>query len=213
MAAARIELKILLLAVLSLSIIEILAAIIVTRVSANGLVITGSARLLELSAMAAILINANRGLSAVGLTKASAMQGLWRGLYWSAGFGLLALFAGIALFISGINPLDLIGTAPRTAPSHIFLLFLVGGLIGPVAEEFFFRGIIYGYFRRWGILPALLLSTLLFVLMHPVLTFALTQTIGGIVFALAYERERNLMVPMTIHVLGNGAIFALTFLV
>lgn len=211
MAAARIELRILLLAVLSISLIEIFAAIVVTRVSANGLVITGSARLLELSAMVAILIHENRGLTAIGLTKASALQGLWQGLYWSAGFGLLALFAGIAAFISGINPLDLIGTAPPAAPSQIFLLFLVGGLIGPVAEEFFFRGIIYGYFRRWGIVPALLLSTLLFVLMHPVLTFALTQTIGGIVFALAYERERNLMVPMTIHVLGNGAIFALTF--
>ena len=127
MAAARIELRILLLAVLSISFIEILAAVVVTRFTANGLVITGGARLLELSAMAAILIYANRGLTVIGLTKASALQGLWRGLYWSAGFGLLALFAGIALFISGINPLDLIGTAPQTAPCQIFLCSLSVG--------------------------------------------------------------------------------------
>jgi hypothetical protein len=34
--------------------------------------------------------------------------------------------------------------------------------------------------------------------------------VGGIVFAVAYELEGNLMVPITIHVLGNTAIFALS---
>ena len=213
MATARIELRVLLLAALSISLIEILAAVVATRFTVNGLVITGGARLLELLAMAAILFDENRGLTTVGLTKTTVWGGLRRGIYWSAVFGGLTACAGLALVVWGINPLNLIGSAPPTVSSQIFLLFFVGGLIGPVAEEFFFRGIIYGYFRRWGVLPALLLSTLLFVLMHPVKTFAITQTVGGIVFALAYEREKNLMVPMTIHVLGNSAIFALTFLV
>ena len=39
----------------------------------------------------------------------------------------------------------------------------------------------------------------------------LTQIVGGIVFAIAYEKEKNLMVPVTIHCLGNLAIFSLTF--
>jgi membrane protease YdiL (CAAX protease family) len=34
--------------------------------------------------------------------------------------------------------------------------------------------------------------------------------VGGIVFAVAYEVEGSLMVPITIHVLGNMAIFALS---
>jgi membrane protease YdiL (CAAX protease family) len=32
------------------------------------------------------------------------------------------------------------------------------------------------------------------------------------VFAVAYERERNLVVPIVIHILGNLAIFTMTLL-
>ena len=213
MATTRIELKTFLLSVLSIFVIEILALGLAAHVAVNGFVITGGTRLLEITAISAILIYGHSGLVAIGLSKTTAFRGLQQGLYWSIGFGLVALGTGLVLFILGINPLALIGSAPPTGPYQIFLLFLVGGLIGPVTEEFFFRGILYGYFRRWGVLPALLLSTLLFVLMHPIKPFALTQIAGGIVFALAYERERNLLVPIIIHVLGNSAIFSLTFLV
>jgi len=36
--------------------------------------------------------------------------------------------------------------------------------------------------------------------------------VGGIVFAIAYETEGSLMAPLTIHVLGNTAIFALSWI-
>jgi hypothetical protein len=95
-------------------------------------------------------------------------------------------------------------------------LFLVGGIIGPIAEEIFFRGILYGYFRRWGVLPALVVSTGIFALVHlligPVQGFAVIQTVGGVVFAVSYELEKNLMVPITVHCLGNMAIFSLPLL-
>ena len=37
--------------------------------------------------------------------------------------------------------------------------------------------------------------------------------IGGILFAVAYEMEKNLLVPITIHVLGNLAIFTLALII
>jgi membrane protease YdiL (CAAX protease family) len=213
MVAARIELKTLLLTILSISIIEIIAVYFGTHFVKNSLVLTGGSRLLEILAMTIILIYGNGGLVAIGLSIDSLQKGLQRGIYWSFGFGLIAFCLGLILFTMGINPFNLLGKAQITTPFRIFLLFLVGGLIGPVAEEFFFRGILYGFFRRWGILPALILSTLIFVIMHPLTAYALTQTVGGIIFALAYEREQNLLVPITIHVLGNCAIFVLTLLV
>ena len=39
-----------------------------------------------------------------------------------------------------------------------------------------------------------------------------TQAIGAVVFALAYERAGSLAAPIAIHVLGNCAIFALSLL-
>jgi len=95
----------------------------------------------------------------------------------------------------------------------VLIYLVIGGVIGPVAEEIFFRGILYGFFRRWGVYAAVALSTSLFVLPH--LTgdsLPFTQIVGGIVFAAAYERENNLMVPITIHCLGNLAIFSIPFL-
>jgi hypothetical protein len=38
------------------------------------------------------------------------------------------------------------------------------------------------------------------------------QVVGGIVFAVAYEVEGSLLVPITIHVLGNMAIFTLSLI-
>jgi hypothetical protein len=37
--------------------------------------------------------------------------------------------------------------------------------------------------------------------------------IGGILFAVAYELEKNLLVPIIIHVLGNLAIFVLALII
>ena len=88
---------------------------------------------------------------------------------------------------------------------------MVGGLVAPIAEEIFFRGVIYGFLRRWGVLLALAGSTVIFVLAHAISSrIPLTQIVGGIVFAVAYEVEGKLMVPITIHVLGNMAIFTLS---
>jgi membrane protease YdiL (CAAX protease family) len=92
----------------------------------------------------------------------------------------------------------------------VVLLFTVGGIIGPVAEELFFRGIVFGYVRRWGFWPALILSTALFSGLHINTGLAPTQVIGGLLFATAYEFAGNLLVPITLHVLGNLALFSLS---
>jgi membrane protease YdiL (CAAX protease family) len=132
-------------------------------------------------------------------------------LAWSAGFGIAAGILFSVLLATGINPLKLVHTPLPSAAWQIIIFFIVGGVIGPVWEEIFFRGIIFGFFRRWGLYLAILISTALFVLPHydgNHLPF--TQIVGGIVFAAAYEKEKSLVVPITIHCLGNIAVFSLT---
>ena len=132
------------------------------------------------------------------------------GACWSAGFALAAALGMAVIFFAGQNPLALLRTPMPADRFELILLFLVGGLVGPLAEEICFRGVLYTFFRRWGIWVALLFSTAIFVALHSVSGIPVTQIVGGIVFALAYETSRNLMVPITIHVLGNSAIFALS---
>ena len=68
-----------------------------------------------------------------------------KGLIWSAGFGMLAGFIFILMFLKGINPFRLVHSSMPSRQSGLVILFLVGGIIGPFAEELFFRGIIYGF--------------------------------------------------------------------
>jgi membrane protease YdiL (CAAX protease family) len=107
----------------------------------------------------------------------------------------------------------MIRTSLSKNSASLLLFFLVGGIVAPVAEEVFFRGILYGFLRRWGIVVALVLSTSAFALTHGLgHGFPLIQAIGGILFAAAYETEKNLVVPIAIHCLGNLAIFGLSLI-
>ena len=54
---------------------------------------------------------------------------------------------------------------------------------------------------------------MMFVLAHPIFpVIPIPQVVGGIVFAVAYEIEGSLMVPITIHAQGNLAIFTLSLI-
>lgn len=210
METTRIEVKTLLLCAAGIFSIEVLAAFISSAVQSNLMILTGIVRLSEILLIILVVASFGNGISSIGLSRSKIAAGLGRGLVWAASFGLVAAIAGLIFWAGGKNPLKLIQTSVPSGSVEIGLLFIIGGLIGPVAEEMFFRGILYGFFRRWGIPIALIGSTLIFVLFHPVQGMAVTQIVGGIVFAVAYEIEGNLMVPITIHALGNTTIFALS---
>jgi hypothetical protein len=155
-----------------------------------------------------------KGMSSIGLTPHDLLAGIRKGLLWSAGFGMCTLLVFAVLHVAGVNPLERIKTSLPPGTRETVLFFVVGGLIAPVTEEIFFRGYLYGFLRRWGVLAAVVGSTLLFVAAHAIgSVLPLTQLVGGILFALAYEATGNLMVPITIHVLGNNAIFILSLAV
>jgi hypothetical protein len=139
-------------------------------------------------------------------------EGLRKGLLWSAGFGVSSIVGLAILYFLNFNLLKIFSSLPSTSFSGLVLLLIVGGFFSPIAEEIFFRGIVYSFLRKWGMILAILGSTILFSLVHAVITgVSFIQIIGSLVFAIAYEVEKNLIVPITIHILGNMAIFALSF--
>jgi membrane protease YdiL (CAAX protease family) len=213
MEASKIKIKTLCISLATIAFIEVAIKIIVSGSYFNTMMILGTARLLETVLIVLIVLIWGKGMSSIGLAPSTIVRGIKKGLIWSAAFGLVTFFAFIALFLFDINPLRLIHTHLPGKTSEIILFFLIGGIVGPIAEEVFFRGMLYGFFRRWGILMALILTTLIFVLAHPVFPgIPATQIVGGLIFAVAYEVEGSLMVPITIHILGNMAIFSLSLI-
>jgi len=174
------------------------------------LVALGLVRSLESVLLVTIIVLLEKDPNAIGLSPSRMQAGLRKGLIWSAGFGILIGIIYLMLLAAGINALKLLGRPPQSFRQQLHFFFLVGGVIGPIAEEIFFRGIIYGFFRKWGILAGIVTSTLIFVIFHSTGPYLpVTQIVGGILFAVAYEKEQNLVVPIAIHCLGNLAIFSL----
>lgn len=213
MEANRITVKSLIISITAVLCLEAAAGGVTGRSLLNPIIFLGIIRLIEMALLVVVAVLWGNGLSSVGLARASAFHGFARGLLWSAGFGMGALIVHLILYAIGINGMTLIHTHLPRSPGNIILLFLVGGVVGPAAEEIFFRGFLYGFFRRWGVFVALTASTLIFILAHPGFPgISVTQVVGGIAFAMAYEIEGTLMAPITIHVLGNTAIFTLSWI-
>lgn len=213
MNAKQIETKTLIVSLAIIVCIELATRVVITKVLYHQMTILGVARLLEIILLILIVLIWGKGVSSIGLARSKMAPGLKKGLIWSAGFGIVVFFAFIVLFVVGIDGLALIKAHLPKRRGEIALFLLIGGIVGPIAEEIFFRGILYSFFRRWGVVLALVLSTLAFVLTHPIFPgFPLPQVVGGIVFAVAYEVEGSLMVPITIHILGNMAIFTLSLI-
>lgn len=180
------------------------------RVEMHRLAMLGLTRLFQVAALLLCVFRLEGSLAAIGWAPADWRPGVIKGAVWSLGFALAAALGMAVIFLAGLNPLLLLKTPLPAGRLELILLFLVGGLVGPLAEEICFRGVLYTFFRRWGVWAALLFSTAIFVALHSVSGIPVTQIVGGVVFALAFETSRNLMVPITVHVLGNCAIFALS---
>jgi membrane protease YdiL (CAAX protease family) len=213
MESDRIQIGTLLISMAVIVFVEAAAYFVITACSCNPLLVVGAARILDMALIILTVINWGKGLSSIGLIPSTMGQGLKKGLIWSAYFGIATAFTFIGLFLIDIDPFSLIKANLPKTPGQRILFFAVAGLIGPIAEEAFFRGILYGFLRRWGILIALVVSTLVFVLAHSVSSrLSMPQIVGGILFAASYEVEGSLIVPMTIHVLGNLSIFTLSLI-
>lgn len=212
LASDAFPLSLLIKGLLAIIATEALAPLLLARLPLSGMAVLGLLRLVQTAALLCLVFLGSTHVNwrVIGLDRQARASG-WRwGLMGSALFALLALAGGAALYLFGINPFMLIRTPLPGPTGQKVLFFIVGGCIAPIAEEVLFRGYLYTYCRRWGILTALAFSTAVFVALHLPSGLPVTQIVGGIVFALAYEASGSLIAPILIHSLGNLAIFSLS---
>lgn len=89
-----------------------------------------------------------------------------------------------------------------------FYFGLVAVGVAPVAEELFFRGILYPTIKQGGH-PRIALwgTSLFFAAIHANLMTFLPLTVLALVFVLLYERTGNLLAPIAAHAVFNLANF------
>ncbi len=216
MEASKIKISTVIAALVAVVAVEFGARLLISQNILAHMTALGLARVAEIILLLIIIMLREKSMAAVGLAFSRIFEGLKKGLIWSLLFGAAAGIVLLVMHLVGIRVSGLFRMPLPSESKQLAAFFLVGVLIGPIAEEIFFRGIFYTFFRRWGIPTAIILSTLLFVLPHTHASGSIipvTQLIGGLVFAIAYEVEKNLLVPITIHCLGNLAIFTLALMI
>ena len=205
--------KTLLVATAAIVLLESVSSSAVSAGMASAMVATGLTRCVGIGILLTITFKMQGRLDAIGLRPSAIGSGILRGIVWSMGFGAVVVVGLAVGRLAGIIPVGLFQSRMPQQPVDIFSYFLVGAGVAPIAEEIYFRGLVFGYLRRWGPIAAILGSTLLFVVVHPDLqNIPIPQIVGGLLFALSYEVEKNLMVPIIIHMSGNLAIFSLPYL-
>ncbi|MBE9136034.1 CPBP family intramembrane metalloprotease [Nodosilinea sp. LEGE 07088] len=179
--------------------------------------------LVFLGLCATILITARRSPLDLG-----ALFGPWpRRLAWVQ---LLWLVVGVFLFSLGAFQVSYLGlswvvpewvegalqqslslSAGAASPGLYNALVLISVLVvAPIAEEFIFRGVLlHRWAIKWGIRPAIVLTSVLFGLLH-------SNLIGlfafGVVMSLLYLTTRSLLVPIAAHAINNAIASALDLL-
>lgn len=94
-------------------------------------------------------------------------------------------------------------------PAAFLVALFVAGMVGPFVEEVYFRGFLFGGLRqRWGVLPALLVSSALFALFHILPTTIPPIFVLGVFLGLLYHLSGSLWPSILMHAATN--ILALT---
>lgn len=135
-----------------------------------------------------------------------------RAIRLGLGWGVVAWFvASVASFVA-FTVLDAIGLDPQPQAAEQALevidpwLAVVAVVIfAPIAEEIFFRGVVFNALlreggRRWAFVG----SAALFAVIHLSLVAIVPIFILGLALAWVYDRTRNLLAPIAMHVAVNG---------
>ena len=117
----------------------------------------------------------------------------------------------LSLFSSGAGGVTRVPSF--TSPTRSMLYALYAITVTPFVQELFFRGAVYTSLRgKIGVWPALLVSALLFSLLHFKLIWILPYFFLGIFFGYLYEKTGSLLTPIAAHAMNNVVALFFYFL-
>jgi CAAX protease family protein len=142
-------------------------------------------------------------------------------LLTGAGWGIGAWVMSTAAIVIMAWLLEAIGLPPEPQAAERaialvdpWLVVLAVVILAPIAEEVFFRGVVFNAWlreggRRWAYVG----SAALFAIIHLSLVSLVPIFLLGLALAWVYERTGNLLAPIAMHAVVNGISVLLAFLV
>jgi uncharacterized protein len=187
---------------------------------------------ISLLGSAVILVAAQLGLLIVGylfVYRTNALAALpsfpgrdpIRAVAAGLGWGVLAWIGSTIVLFLVSELLARIGRPPPVGPAEQAIALLNPWLVtvaivvfAPIAEELFFRGIVFNaWLREAGRMWAYVGSAALFAAIHLSLESLLPIFLLGLALAWVYQRTGNLLAPITMHATVNGISVAIALAV
>lgn len=134
---------------------------------------------------------------------------------WIAVLGLGAAFSlnfGMGLFSVVSNSSGYQQVADAQYGVSFFIGLFLYGVVSPVTEEIIYRGITYQRLKRtFGVIPAMLISGLIFGGLHGNWVQAVYGTLMGILLAWVYEKYAGFLAPVLVHMVANLGVYSITY--
>ena len=136
------------------------------------------------------------------------------------GWGVLAWVGSTIVVVAVTWLLTQLGRPPELEPAQRaiamldpWVVIVTVVILAPVAEEVFFRGVVFNAWlreggRRWAYIG----SAALFAAIHLSLVVFVPIFLLGLALAWVYDRTRNLLAPIAMHATVNGITVALALL-
>jgi hypothetical protein len=123
---------------------------------------------------------------------------------------------GVIVQVTGASFLEPSEQLPKGLFDSSIVVAMTGIAIvmgAPIAEEVLFRGFLFGGLRRYmPIVPAMLVSGLIFSLAHFNVGLIIPFTLVGAILAYVYERSGSLYANIGVHFLFNLTSFSFILL-
>ncbi len=182
-------------------------------ISANKTVINACIRTVVILIATAMQIPALRGEKPVIVSDdgnpARYIKSILLGIFTAVTLNVLLILSG---FTGSSETFGEVADKQFAVPFGIGILLY--GIVSPLAEEVVFRGLVYNRMRRNGmyVIPAMLISSMLFGAYHFNIVQAVYGTLMGLLIVWVYERYGGFLYPVVFHAAANIVIFSLSSL-
>ncbi len=124
-------------------------------------------------------------------------------VFWFQLYALLPIAPGLVDFF--LEPIKL-----PESPIYLAITIISIALIGPIAEEFIFRGmLLHRMMKKTSMWGGILISSTVFGILHADIIGA---TLFGIITSLLFLKTGNLLIPILLHIFNNSIAVLLTFI-
>jgi uncharacterized protein len=170
-----------------------------------GLSLTALSVVAPLAAFAAAVLLRIRSLSAFGVRRVS-----WRWLLIGVGAGVvgfavkgLVVMAYTAVTGNNSNPQSVYADGGSGGVLSFILATVFIGLLVPLSEELFFRGVLTNALLRYGPFIGVVGSTLIFALAHGINIVFPVAVVMGLIGAEIFRRSESIWPGVIVHVVFN----------